>query len=200
MAQDVEQIALLAGIEGDPIEIERLAGAAGIVPGDLLEVTSADALVVHNSAGVIAEKMFALQNTPVSGDIDTAYADGDTVRAGIFHSGQVVNARLAAAALAVVIGDLIESAGDGTVRKAVPIVVLTDNSGGTGTDTIAAITNVANAGSADVGPTADGIAALADKVNEVLAQSPSQNVFAVAREAVDNSGGGTKVRLEIRII
>ncbi len=45
---------------------------------------------------------------------------------------------------------------------------LTDNSGGTGNTTIAAITNAANAGSADVGPTADAIADLAAQVNALI--------------------------------
>ena len=47
------------------------------------------------------------------------------------------------------------------------IVALTDNSGGSADDTIAVITNAANAGSADVGPTADAVADLAAKVNEI---------------------------------
>lgn len=48
------------------------------------------------------------------------------------------------------------------------ITSLTDSSGGTANDTIAAITNAANAGSADVGPTADAIADLAAKVEAIL--------------------------------
>lgn len=297
MAQDVEVIALLTGILGEPIVLERLANAAGIIPGDLLEVNSTNKLLVHNSAGAVAERMFALPDLPVAGDIDTSYASGDTVRAGVFHAGQRVNARLAAAAPAVVIGDFLESAGDGTLRKVIPTVVLTDNSGGAATDTIAAITaevivtltdnstgagtdviaaiteavivtltdnsggaaaddtiavitNAANAGSADVAPVADaiadlagkinefqvvgvvvpsviadavasladkvneilavgvstpsviadGVASLAAKVNEILAFGGANNVVAVAEESVDNSGGGTKVRIEARII
>lgn len=47
-------------------------------------------------------------------------------------------------------------------------VELTDNSGGTPADTIAVITNAANAGSADVGPTQDAVASLATKMNNLL--------------------------------
>ena len=54
------------------------------------------------------------------------------------------------------------------VTQAAAEANLTDNSGGTANDTIAAITNAANAGSADVGPTADAIADLAAKVNAIL--------------------------------
>lgn len=49
--------------------------------------------------------------------------------------------------------------------------VLTDSSGGTPATTIAAITNAANAGSADVGPTANAIASLATQVNALTAQN-----------------------------
>lgn len=48
------------------------------------------------------------------------------------------------------------------------IVDMTDNSGGTANDTIASITNAANAGSADVGPTQDAIADLAAKQQEII--------------------------------
>lgn len=48
------------------------------------------------------------------------------------------------------------------------IVSLTDSSGGTADDTVAAITDAANIGSADVGPTADAIADLSAKVNAIL--------------------------------
>jgi hypothetical protein len=59
--------------------------------------------------------------------------------------------------------------GTAPVTQAANIPALTDNSGGTANDTIAAITQAANAGSADVGPTADAIADLAAKVNAILA-------------------------------
>jgi len=54
------------------------------------------------------------------------------------------------------------------VEQTPTIVDITDNSGGTGNDTIASITNAANAGSADVGPTADAIADLAAKQQEII--------------------------------
>lgn len=48
------------------------------------------------------------------------------------------------------------------------ITSLTDSSGGTADNTVAAITEAANAGSADTAPTADAIAALTAKVNAIL--------------------------------
>lgn len=58
------------------------------------------------------------------------------------------------------------------------IVHLTDNSGGTANNTIAAITQAGNAGSADVGPTADAIADLAAKVNAILTTLESAGLLA----------------------
>lgn len=59
---------------------------------------------------------------------------------------------------------------DGPVTGLTPVTLtqqaLTDNSGGSADTTIAAITNSANAGSADVGPVANAIADLAAQVNK----------------------------------
>jgi hypothetical protein len=62
-------------------------------------------------------------------------------------------------------------------------VTLTDNSGGTANTTIAAITNAANAGSADVGPTADAIADLAAQVNNL--QTDQVNTASVVNDVID---------------
>lgn len=61
---------------------------------------------------------------------------------------------------------------------------LTDNSGGTANTTIASITNAANAGSADVGPTADAIADLAAQINNLI--TDQQNTAQVLNQIIDN--------------
>jgi hypothetical protein len=58
--------------------------------------------------------------------------------------------------------------GGAAVAQQANVVSLTDNSGGTADDTVAAITNANNAGSADVVPTANAIADLTAKVNAIL--------------------------------
>lgn len=65
--------------------------------------------------------------------------------------------------------DQVQQASGGSVDP------LTDNSGGSADDTIAVITQAANAGSADIAPVQDAIADLAAKVNEL------RNVLAQAR-------------------
>lgn len=154
--QPVQRIFLTGSILGEPIIQEALSAAAStIVPGDLIEFTSAGTVQEHSTAAVNAAKLFADENIPVAGTIDDAYGAAETVRFGTAHSGQKINARVAAAAPAIVIGDVLESAGDGTVRKAVADAA---------TDTVQR----------------DAIVGYAD-------------------EAVDNSGGGTVVRLRIRV-
>lgn len=97
--------------------IERSSGATGIIPGMLLKTNSANKFVVHDSAAGAHESIFALEDLTVGGDIDTAYPSGSVLRAAIVQPGYRVNGLVAAAAAAIVIGDKLESAGDGTVRK-----------------------------------------------------------------------------------
>lgn len=111
-------------------------------------------------------------------------ADGDSLRistGSLFMgaTGDVALSRGAADRLDLATGDSLNIvSGDFThagtnvgffgvagATQAADPVALTDNSGGTANDTIALITNAANAGSADVGPTQDAIADLAAKVN-----------------------------------
>lgn len=97
---------------------EKLAGGV-IIPGHLVEVTAADTFVVHNTAAANAQKVFALENVADASGIDDAYVSGETVRSLYPARGDEINALVAASAPAIVIGDALESAGDGTVRKAV---------------------------------------------------------------------------------
>ena len=108
-------ISLNAGAAGQPLLTERLAAAAGILPGHLVEEASGT-VQVHGTAAVNAQRLFAQTNLAIAGDIDTAYASGETVSYGAYHAGQEVNALVAASATAITDGAALESAGDGTVR------------------------------------------------------------------------------------
>ena len=112
-------IQALADIAGNAVINEALSAAAtAISPGYLVEETSAGEVQEHATAAGSAQKLVALTNLPVGGGISDAYGAAETVRFGAFHSGQKVFLKLAATAPAVVIGDTLESAGDGTIRKA----------------------------------------------------------------------------------
>lgn len=127
-------------LKGTPIRFERVSMEA-ITPGHLVQLHTDGKLKKHATAAVAAPKAFACENeTPwedITGNaIDKAWASGDRVQYGVFHSGCVVNAVVAAAAPAIVYGDGLESAGNGTVRKVTTGVVIgwaeesVDNSGG----------------------------------------------------------------------
>lgn len=147
MAQARQVISLRTVISGSPILSERLSAAAGILPGHLV-AESSGAIAVHGTAAVNAQRLFAQTNKTTAGDIDTAYASGELVSYGAYHTGQEVNALLAAGAGAIVDGDALESAGDGTLRK-VAVAAATAN---TARDSIVAyaIESVDNSGGAAV--------------------------------------------------
>jgi len=116
MASNANRTVVLVG---DPIVTEqRLAGGA-ITPGHLAALTSTGTVVVHAGAALNAILCFALERAEIGKGMDDAYASGDNVKLGYFSGGQVVNALVAAAAPAIAIGDFLESAGNGTVRKQV---------------------------------------------------------------------------------
>jgi hypothetical protein len=88
-------------------------------------LNSAGKVVVHATAKAQCAKMFAFENELANYDgtsgtnhsVDTAYASGDLVYYGVPTGGAEVYGLVAAGADAIVVGDLLESAGDGTLRK-----------------------------------------------------------------------------------
>lgn len=120
MADPAQVIQALAGIDGQSIVSEALSAAGTTIePGDLVEEIAAGTVQEHSTAASTAQKLVALTNLSVGGTIDDVYAVAATVRYGAFHSGQLGFLRLKAAAAAVIIGDALESEGDGTIRKVV---------------------------------------------------------------------------------
>lgn len=108
-------------LTGRGIRQEGVANGA-ITPGDLIEMdgTGASPTVArHSTAASNAVRVFAVENEVVGKEMTVDYATGDNVLFEAVHSGQTVQATVAAAAPAIVRGDFLESAGDGTVRVAV---------------------------------------------------------------------------------
>jgi hypothetical protein len=103
-------------IKGDGIVKEAAAGGA-ITPGHLIHWTTTGTLVVHPNAAKNAIPMFALEKDVVGKGITTAYASGEMVQALVPSRGAEIYALLPASAAAVVIGDYLESVGDGTLKK-----------------------------------------------------------------------------------
>lgn len=102
-------------LKGGGLYKEAAAGGA-ITPGHLIERNSSGAFVVHSTAAGNALPMFAKENDVVGNEITDAYASGDNVIAITPERGSEVYALVAAGAAAIVIGNYLESAGDGTLR------------------------------------------------------------------------------------
>lgn len=144
-------------LKGDPKRYEALAGAAGILPGHLIKLSSTSGdVVVHNVAAGMAAPMFADVEDYAGGVVDTAYADNDQLSYVHCKQGDEIYALLPASAAAVVIGDYLESNGDGTLKKSTH-----------------ATTSATTAAAWPI---------------------------AIALQAIDNSGGGTAVRIKVRIL
>ena len=84
-----------------------------------VEITSADKVQAHSTAGGKAEKLFALEDYPQGNGLSDDYSALDTVLLLEASPGDKVYATLddASNVTAVVIGDFVESAGDGRLRK-----------------------------------------------------------------------------------
>jgi len=103
---------------GEPIQNEDDKAADGtILPGHLLAYNGGGNLIRHATAGGKAQKKFAMEREEAGQGSDVLYATGDIVKVGVFATGDRVNALVAAAAAAIVKGDRLTSAGDGTLKK-----------------------------------------------------------------------------------
>lgn len=128
-----------------PIRKEGIADAA-IVPGMLVKLAADGKFDPHGTAAAATPKAFAFEKElwannqtngqPIAGaPIDSAYAAGDRLLYGVCSSGAEVYALLPPSAAAIVAGDLLESAGNGCLRKLTTGVALAmaleavDNSG-----------------------------------------------------------------------
>lgn len=96
---------------------EEYPAAAGLSPGHLIEITSAGTVQKHSTAGGQAELMFATEDALQGKTTADAYVALDQVMCDIAPPGTLRLARVAANAAAIVIGDKLASAGDGTLKK-----------------------------------------------------------------------------------
>lgn len=115
---------------------EAVANAA-INPGHFCRRRSDGKVEKQGTADVLIAPLIAIENEIFGKGVLDAYAAGDNVLLVHVEGGGVVNAKVAAAAPAIVIGDPISVAADGTVKKAASegVAIATteeavDNSGG----------------------------------------------------------------------
>jgi len=103
-------------IKGGDLSLrEEFTAGGAITPGQLMEINSSDAVVVHNSADEDQYALFALPDESQGKDIDDAYATGERVQAYWARRGDIVNALLADGQTAV-IGSFLTSNGDGDLK------------------------------------------------------------------------------------
>lgn len=101
-------------LKGDPLAGEALAGGA-ISPGDLIAKNSAGAVVVHGTASAKTAKLIARELEITGKGLSDNYASADQVIYWNARSGDEYYMFLQAGE-DVAIGDLLESAGDGTLQ------------------------------------------------------------------------------------
>ncbi len=100
---------------------EDLVAAGIITPGHLIERDSDNKFAFHSTAGGTAVPRFALEDMYQGKKITEDYAAADTVISWRPTPGDVVYAIFdATSGGSIALGDFVESAGDGTLRKYVP--------------------------------------------------------------------------------
>ncbi len=175
-------------LKGDGIRKEGVT-VGTIVPGELVERVPTG-IQVH---GVAAEKTLpaiALEYRIQGKGIDDAYLVGDQVLYSVLPPGAEFQGLLQASSAAVVIGDLLVSAGDGTFIKYVGEINLTDNTTGTPADALEDVT---------VTPTQvlinNNFASVLVKMNSLL--PGASGVMARAIEAITPTGSDSRCEMEI---
>lgn len=182
-------------LKGEGTVKEANAGGA-ITPGHLVYRSSATAVAVHATAGGFTPPMFALEADFVGKGIATAYATNDRVQFLVAQRGAEIYALVPAAAAAIVAGDLLESNGDGTLRKHTAVADLTDSTTGTANGTVVDV-----GGAFSQATLNDNFADIIAKVNALTPGGVQAGaVVAQALEAVDNSGGGSPARIKVEIV
>lgn len=172
-------------LKGRGIRKEAQAGGT-VTPGHLVKLNSSGKYIAHNSAYGPTTPVFAVENELAGNEISDNYASNDRIFVEAVQSGTEVYALVAAGAAAIAIGDVLVSAGDGTLKKAVDL-------------SAAAGTAVTNGTIADVGGSPsqttinNGFATVAALIN-------NPGAIAIAMEAVDNSGGSDPARIIVEVI
>jgi hypothetical protein len=96
---------------------ERDAGAAGILPGMLMQVDTDGDVIVHATEGGRAEVLVALEDSLQGNTVDDAYTVDNPVRLMIFRPGEEFLGLLEANQT-ISIGEGLISAGNGKLKSA----------------------------------------------------------------------------------
>src|SRR5262252_4578483 len=113
---------LLGGHDGGhAVIVNDVVAGEAILPGTLVQRFQKSAGVVayrkNNVASVSQQRAVALNASMLNRGVDDSWASGELLEVGILSPGDTAWVLIASGATAVVAGDFLESAGDGTVRK-----------------------------------------------------------------------------------
>ncbi len=92
------------------------ATAAILTPGELVQPNSAGTIAAHSVSGGRAAPSFLVENELLGSEITVDYVSGDNCVYETMSPGHEILALVPASAAAIVIGDELESNGDGTLR------------------------------------------------------------------------------------
>jgi hypothetical protein len=90
---------------------------SAVTPGDLVEIKSDGTIRRQQTAGGFAQVLLATENTPFNKSIFDDYAIGDQAQVAYPVRGAKCLVSLRAGSAAVIPGDMLESAGNGKLRK-----------------------------------------------------------------------------------
>ena len=113
MAKTNPEVILLLGY---PINKEGKASEE-IFPGHLVEFGGIHTLQKQSTAGQNCRRAFAIENDLVGKGIEDSYAISEQLQYISTGPGTEIYARVAAGAPAILTGDQLEAAGDGTLQK-----------------------------------------------------------------------------------
>lgn len=109
-------------IKGPTTEDSRKVGAVAVTPGMLLDYEADLEVIPHAVAGANQFRMFAKNRDFIGKEITEVIPVGDSLQVIFAQPGAVINCILEDVNT-IVIGDELESAGDGTLRKHVALVI-----------------------------------------------------------------------------
>ena len=103
-------------LKGTGLRKERLVKTGSTITPGMLVDTDSGGVLEHAGAGLNAAPLFAVENEVVGKEIDDDYIADENCLYEAMQLGAEVHALLAANAAAIVEGDFLQSAGDGTLR------------------------------------------------------------------------------------
>lgn len=103
-------------LKGNPMKKEAaMTASQAILPGHLVSLVSTGTLSKHATAAGKTQTAFADVADFSGGGLETAYSDGETVPYIVANAGDEIYAILEDGHT-IAVGDLLESAGDGTLQ------------------------------------------------------------------------------------